>query len=306
MQEIRNKRNIGILFAVLGGISWGFSACFGQYLYANAPVDTNWVISIRLTIAGLIFVLISMAKDYKNTFAVFKSAKDVKDLIIFGITGMFLSQYAFYTTIEFANAGTAAVMQSLAAVMILIYMSVKSRKLPRLKQMLAIFICLFGVFLLSTGGDFSSMKISGIVLVSGLFSALGGACYNILSGDLIKRYGLYAVAGFGMLISGLLFMPIARPWETVVPITAELIFGMFGVVVVGTAVAFGFFLKGVSIIGPLMGSLIGTLEPVSAVLIAALVLKSDFSAVDFVAFALIIGAVLWLCTQEKDKNTIEI
>ncbi len=302
---MKGKTNlaVGILLTVLGGISWGFSACFGEYLYQNAPVGTNWVISIRLTTAGLIFILMSVAIQGKKAFAILKNFQDFKRVVVFGILGMFLSQYTFYTTIEHSNAGTAAVMQSLVTMMILIYISVITKKMPRISQTLAILASLFGVFLLSTGGDITSMKLPPIALISGLLSALGAVFYNMLSGGLIRKYGVYSVAGFGMLISGLLFMPIARPWETQVAITPELLIGMFGVVIVGTAVAFGFFLKGVSIVGPLMGSLIGTLEPVSAVVISALFLKANFTLVEFVAFFLIIGSVVWLCLQErKDEN----
>ena len=41
-----------------------------------------------------------------------------------------------------------------------------------------------------------------------------------------------------------------------------------GVIVVGTAMAFGLYLQGVSMIGPLKGSIMGSVEPVSAVVIS--------------------------------------
>ncbi|MFI3168159.1 MAG: DMT family transporter [Bacillota bacterium] len=296
---MNSKKGIGILCAVLGGISWGFSACFGQYLFENVPVDTNWVISLRLVFAGLIFVVISIATQGKKTFAIFKNFQDMRRLLVFGILGMFGSQYTFYLAIQHANAGTATVLQSLATVMILIYVSITHRKMPKIKQTVAILLALFGVVLLSTGGDFTTLQMSQIALVAGLLSAVGAACYNMLSGGIIRKYGVYSVAGFGMLISGLIFLPFARPWETAVTLSPQLFIGMFGVVVIGTAVAFGFFLKGVSIVGPLMGSLIGTLEPVSAVVISALLLGSNFTTVDFIAFAMILWSVFWLCLQER-------
>lgn len=302
MQNKKQNLGMGILFAVLGAISWGISACFGQYLFENVPVDTNWVISIRLVLAGMIFVVISMVKDGKKSFELFKDKKMVVSFVFFSITGLFMSQYTFYITIEYSNAGTAAVMQSLATVMILVILCVKNKKIPTAKQVIAIVCTLAGVFLLSTGGDLTSIKISQVAFFSGLISAFGVVCYNVLSGDLIRKYGVYAVAGFGMLISGLLFLPIARPWETAVAISPEMVIGMFGIVVIGTAIAFGCFLKGVSIVGPLLGGLIGTLEPVSAVVISAIWLGEIFVATDIVAFVLIIGTVLWLSVSGSEKS----
>lgn len=58
-----------------------------------------------------------------------------------------------------------------------------------------------------------------------------------------------------------------------------------GVVVVGTAIAFGLYLQGVSMIGPLKGSIMGSVEPVSAVVISVFWLGTRFTLPDFLGFA---------------------
>lgn len=301
IKSTKSRMALGIICAVIGGTCWGVSACFGEYVFSVAPITTNWLISIRLLVAGMLFILIGMAKIGKRTFAIFKNRRDFVSLVIFGLLGMFMSQYTFYTTIKYANAGTATVMQSLATLIILIYTSILTRKMPRPTQLLAILIALAGIFLLSTGGNVSSMQISQIALIAGLLSALGAVFYSTLSGRLIRKYGVYSVAGIGMFISGMIFLPFARPWELAIAITPQLLFGMFGVIIIGTAFAFGFFLKGVSIVGPLLGSIIGTLEPVSAVILSAIFLKTSFSTTDFISFFMIITAVLYLTIAERKK-----
>ncbi|MFI3129395.1 MAG: EamA family transporter, partial [Bacillota bacterium] len=198
------------------------------------------------------------------------------------------------------------VLQSLGTIFILLIVCMRKRQLPRLKQLIAIVLAIFGVVLLNTNGDFSTITMSKAVLFYGLCSALGVGFYSMLSEGIIRKYGLYSVAGLGMIIGGLAILPFSRPWETYVPITVPLVVGMFGVIILGTAIAFGFYLKGVSIVGSLMGSLLGAMEPVSAVVISAVILKSNFTAVELIAFALIIGNVFWLCLQERTPKNKKI
>lgn len=65
-------------------------------------------------------------------------------------------------------------------------------------------------------------------------------------------------------------------------------------VVVGTAIAFGLYLQGVSMIGPLKGSIMGSVEPVSAVVISSVLAGNPVTLPDFLGFALILGAVFVL------------
>ena len=79
-----------------------------------------------------------------------------------------------------------------------------------------------------------------------------------------------------------------RAWD------AGIVGALAGVVVVGTAIAFGLYLQGVSMIGPLKGSIMGSVEPVSAVVISVFWLGTRFTLPDFLGFALILGAVFVL------------
>ena len=74
---------------------------------------------------------------------------------------------------------------------------------------------------------------------------------------------------------------IFRPWEY------ELIWdgGTWGalvsVIVIGTAIAFGLYLQGVSMIGPLKGSILASVEPLSAVIISFFLAGNSFCNAGF-------------------------
>ena len=77
---------------------------------------------------------------------------------------------------------------------------------------------------------------------------------------------------------------------------------LFGVILGGRAQAFGLYLKGVSMIGTLKGSLISGLEPVSSILISVFWLGTAFTALDFLGFALILAAVAILAGTGKKTD----
>ena len=75
-----------------------------------------------------------------------------------------------------------------------------------------------------------------------------------------------------------------------------------GVIVIGTAIAFSLYLKGVSIVGAFMGSLLGTVEPVTAIVVSFLFLGSKFQWIDLLGFALILGTVLLLSLRSPHEE----
>ena len=153
--------------------------------------------------------------------------------------------------------------------------------------------------ILGTHGNFRELTLTPQALFFGLLSALGAVLYNMLPGDLMKKYGVCQVLGFGMLLAGLVFGAWVRPWTYGVVWDGETVLALAGVSVVGTAVAFGLYLAGVSVIGPFKGSLFASMEPVSAVVISALWLKTPFTAMDILGFLLILGTVLLLTVYQS-------
>ena len=118
--------------------------------------------------------------------------------------------------------------------------------------------------------------------------------YTTLPGTLVNRYDIYQVLGFGMFIGGLFMCLLVRPWNYTVVWDSGTWAAMFGVIVVGTAVAFGLYLQGVSIIGPLKGSLYSGVEPVSSIIISVFWLNTTFTLPDFLGFGLIMATVFIL------------
>ncbi|WP_313529607.1 EamA family transporter [Anaerotignum sp.] len=288
---MEGKKKAGILITLSGGICWGISGCFGQYLFVEKGITAEWLVTIRLIYAGILLIAMGLILQKNKMWDVFKDKADRKQLLIFSILGMLLCQYTYFAAIEHSNAGTATVLQSLNPLVILAVVCVKEIRYPSKLEVGAIISALLGTFLLSTHGDIHNMSLTGMALFLGLSSAVCAALYNLLSGGLMKKYGVYVVVGFGMLIAGIVMTVIVRPWKYDILWDGQTIWAVLGVVVIGTAVAFSLYLKGVSMVGPFMGSLLGSIEPVTAIVVSLLFLGSAFHPIELVGFILVLGTV---------------
>ena len=299
MEQQKKKRTAGICLTLAGGICWGLSGCFGQYLFQKKDITADWLVMVRLLLAGVLLVLMGFLLTKKRMGDIWKNPVDRRQLLIFSVFGMLSCQYTYFAAIQYSNAGTATVLQSLVPLLILGVVCFKEKRWPRKMETGAIFCALLGVFLLSTHGDIHSMSITTLALVFGLGAAAGGAAYNLLSGDLLRHYGVYAVVGYAMLLAGVAMLPFVRPWSYAVPFDQGTVLATAGVVVIGTAIAFSLYLKGVSIVGPFMGSLLGMMEPITAVIVSLLFLHAKVQGIDLIGFALILGTVVALSLQSK-------
>ena len=296
----KENRTAGILITLSGGACWGLSGCFGQYLFQEKGITAEWLVTLRLTFAGLLLIVLGYLLTKKKMGDVWKHPVDRKQLLIFSIGGMLTCQYTYFAAIQYSNAGTATVLQSLNPLIILAIVCMKGKRLPRKFETAAIFCALLGVFLLSTHGDIHSMTITTLALVFGLGAAASAAAYNLLSGDLLRKYGVYSIVGYAMFLAGIVMLLVVRPWTYDVSFDRGTILALSGVIIIGTAVAFSLYLKGVSIVGPFMGSLLGMIEPIVAVIVSLAFLGAKFHIMDFIGFVLILGTVVALSLPKKE------
>lgn len=287
----------GTLLTVVAGIAWGLSGTSGQYLMAHrisALVLTN----LRLLIAGGILMLLAYATAKDRMLAFLKDRKSLLSLLIFALIGLFLNQFAYLTAIQETNAGTATVLQYVCPVGILIYSCIKDKVAPTLGEIISIIFAIGGTFLIATHGQLDQLSMTPAGLFWGLFSALTYALYIILPIALIKKWGSSLVIGVGMVIAGLVALPFTGVLQTAIPTSLDFLLAFAGIILIGTVFAYTAFLKGASLIGPVKSSLLASIEPISAVFFAFLIMNEQFYPIDFLGMAMILVAVTLLSLKD--------
>lgn len=282
---------------------WGFSGTCGQYLFTYKNLDSAWVTVTRMIFAGLLLLALASVKQHNEMKQILRDKKDRRRLFVFSIFGLMFCQYSYMTAIAYSNAGTATVLQYLGPVLIMIVSCFLARKLPSGREVFAIILAVAGTFLLATHGKFHSLVISNLGLCWGLLSAVALMSYTMLPERIIGRWGSTVVTGYGMLIGGVFLFFATRYWTIHVTFDAGTILGLAAIILIGTALSFTLYLQGVSDIGSVKASMLACIEPVSATMISALWLGTDFTMMDFAGLASIITTVL-LLTQANPQNKV--
>jgi drug/metabolite transporter (DMT)-like permease len=292
-----NQTKKGTILTLVAGFSWGISGISGQYLMANG-VHVNLLTSLRLLIAGLFLTVLAYFQDKKTLKILLTSKKNLLGIVFFALFGLVLNQYAYLSAIRYTNAGTATVLQYATPVLVLIYACLRSRVLPSWTEVVAIVLAIGGVFMMATHGNLSELAITPAGLFWGILSAFTYAAYLLLPAQLIRTYGSLPVISLSMLLGGLLFPLFSQAWNYSFDMTGTNLLALFGIVGIGTIFAYTVFLHGVSIIGPIKGSLLASVEPVASVLLTVLVMGTQFYLTDFVGMVLIIAAVLLISLRD--------
>ena len=234
-----------------------------------------------------------------NIFKIFKSKRDVKDLVLFGILGMFGVQYTYFVAIKYSNAATATVIQYLGPAIILIYQSLKNKSLPSFVELFAVVLSILGVFVLVTHLDINNLVISKQALLWALGAAFALAYYTIKPGNLLNNFSNICVTGWGMLIGGVVFSFIKPIFDISGTFDIYTIAVIIVVIIFGTVIPFSIYVISTKLIGPTKTSLFSTIEPVSSAVLSIFLLNLSFGFMDFLGTAMIIAMVIILSIGKK-------
>ena len=296
------KQNValrGTICALLGGVCWGFSGTMGQYLFSAKGLETAWVTTVRMLLAGILLLGVLAARQPKELTRVWRVGKDARRLLLFAALGLIPCQFTYLECIAYSNSATGTALNYLGQMMILFYVCLTTRRLPTRWEITALLLAMLGVLFLATHGNIHTLVLSPQALFWGLLGAAMVVVYSALPRPLLAVYGSPAVTGWGMLVGGGLLFFLSRFWQQQVTLDWQTVAGVLLIGVVGTAMAFTLYLQGVRDIGPVKTSLLSCAELVTAGILTCLWLKTPLILQDFVGMALILGMVVFLSFPGK-------
>ena len=294
---------IGIILTLLGATLWGVSGTSVQFVGNFRNMNLEWLLTMRLITAGLLTVLYGWIRQGNAIFNVFRNWRDTLGLIIFGVFGMALCQYTYFRSIVIAGAGIATVLQYLAPSMIIIYLLVRYGKRPSTGEIISVILALAGTICLMGNNGFSFESFCSDVLFWGLLSAVGVAVYSVSPVRLLATYGTIPIVGFGMLLSGLVAAALFQQPHSYATWDVWTVVGCFNVVFLGTIVSFNAYLEGVKRIGAVPGSILSSIEPISAAFFGWALLGNQFNWVGILGMAMIIATVIIIALEKRGQSS---
>ncbi len=298
---LRKSAVIPIIEAVLAVLAWGasFVATKVSIRYVS-PVTVVW---LRFAMGVLILGLASVAR---GQFAL-PAKNEVGYLALLGFLGITFHQWLQSTGLLTAQATTTAWIVSTTPIfMALLGWIILRERLSRL-QTAGVILAFFGVLLVVTDGDLSSLATGKFMTIGDfliLISAINWAVFSALSRRGLKKYPatrmMFYVMGFGWLFTSILFF--AGPGFSEIHSLAW--DGWLGVVFLGvfcSGLAYIFWYDALQALPVAQTGAFLYFEPLVTVVVAALVLGEPMLAASLLGGGIILFGV-WLVNRQIQKS----
>lgn len=296
-----SNRYIGFILVISGAFFWGIGGTMSQQLFQKFNIEVGWLVSTRLLIGGVLLLLTqTIFKDRQQVFDIWRHKYTALRLLIFGLVGMLAVQYTYMASISHGNAAVATLLQYLAPVMIMIYLVVRRQSKFTQKDAVTMTLALSGCFLLLTNGSFAELAVPMPAIVWGILSGATLAFYTLYAISLLKQYDSLVVVGWAMVIGSAAMSIIHPPWKVDISTwTTEAYFYLFIVIIFGTMLAFWFYIESLQSLTAKETSLLGNIEPLTAVLATVLWLNEPFGSFQWLGTGLIIFMMIYLALKKE-------
>lgn len=295
--ETTKSCKLGIALIILAGCFWGSMGIFVRKLgtYGFSAIQ---IVSIRISLAALIFSLVLLIKDRKG----FKiSLKDIPLFLGLGFGSILFFTVCYFTAITMMPLSTAAILLYTSPVWIML-MSIFffHEKLDK-RKLIALALAFAGCVLVS-GISGEGMTVTGLLV--GLGSGIGYGLYSILGKIALRRYSSYTVTTYTFIFAAAGSWIISQPVDMLAKFSAApdpgfLILLCFLTALITAVIPFLSYTLGLESVEASKAGIIATIEPMVATLIGILVFSEKLTIMSCAGILLILAAVVILNLKLK-------
>jgi drug/metabolite transporter (DMT)-like permease len=273
---------------VLGAtVFWGTSATLARYAFRDRHVPPLAAVEMRLSLAAtMLAVLIAI----RGSQAFRVDRKDWGYFMILAVFGLAAVQGSYYYSISVLGVGLAILIQYLAP-SILVAADVARGIHVSGRTLLAVVAALAGTVLLVGNVDPRAVKATPIQWGVSFSAALSFAFYIVWSKRGLSRYPPETVLFHTFWMAAVIWGLVTPPWKIVMAgYGAEIWWLFFALAVFSTLVPFFLFNAGLRRLQSTEAGILSTLEPVVAVITAALFLGESLAPLQNVGALLVLFA----------------
>lgn len=271
----------GVILAIISAICYGMNPLGALFLYEEG-LNVNSVIFYRFIFASILLAIFMLIK--KDSFYL-----KFKEIILLALLGLLfgISAISLFNSFLYMDAGLASTVLFIYPIFVAIIMALFFKEKNSIITILSIVFAFLGVVLLyeSDGANVSNF---GIFLV--IVSSLCYAIYIVIINQYLKISAL-KVTFYSMLFCTITIL-IHSFFDSSLNIMPLVNFNMWFYTIflalVPTIISLLFLIKAIQLIGSTSASILGALEPLTAVLIGVYVFNEK------ITFWLVIGIVFIL------------
>ncbi len=287
------KKVKGILFAALSAATFGLIP-----LYANQAiidgVNNETILVYRYGIAGIVYVVYLWIKKVNMHL----SRAELREVLIAGVGGYGITAFFLFLSYHYMPTGAATAIHFFYPVVVAVLMAVFYRERLSVVVKVGILLAIVGVYFLSWSPG--EIKWYGLFFV--LMSTLTYGSYIVaLNRTVLKRINPDVLTCYVMLFSAAFYFLMAIVQGKLEMVTRPaFVVDMFLLALLSTILSARLLVAAVQLIGPVPSSVLGTLEPLTAITVGVFYFHEQLTFLNYIGLIVVIVAVtIVICKMKK-------
>ena len=282
----------GIIFAALSAATFGLIP-----LYANQAiihgVNNETILVYRYGIAGIVYAIYLLIRRVDMRL----SRAETKEVLLAGVGGYGVTAFFLMWSYHYMPTGVATAIHFFYPVVVAILMMIFYKERLPLEVRAGIVLAICGVYLLSwTPGD---VKWWGLFFV--LMSTVTYGCYiTALNRPVLKAMKPDVLTCYVLLFTAVFYVIVALLQGKLEFVTRpRFLLDMTQLAILSTIVSARLLVAAVKLIGSVPSSVLGTLEPITAIAVGGVYFREQLTYVNYIGLFIVIAAVLVVVCRMK-------
>jgi drug/metabolite transporter (DMT)-like permease len=275
---------------MLAAVLWAISGSASKFLF-HSGLSPFQLVQLRTTIAG---VALCISLLLRNPSLLRIQRKDIPYFLLLGIS-LASVQSTYLFTISRLPVAAAILLEYQAPVFVVLYLIFFRRKKLGALTAVAMIGALSGCYLVVGAYSFDVFSMNRTGIISGLASAVAFAWYSVHSEYGMRHYLPWTVLFYALLFAAVFWNVFHPPLEAFRhSYSAVEWWWIFFICIIGTILPFGFYNKGIHLIGATHASITATLEPIIAAFLSYLFLSETLESWQVIGGLLVIVSIIML------------
>jgi DME family drug/metabolite transporter len=301
----------GFLYIGMATFFWGFSATLGRAAFTGRLLPSLEIRAIDPVIlsqcrTGFSFLALALWLIWRRGISALRvPRRDLAKLALLGLAGLAVSNYFYYLAIQRTNVATAIIVQYTAPVWVLLYMVARGAERLTASKMGTVLLAITGIALVIGIFRRGGIQLDVIGVGAALVASFSFAYYNVAGHYLLERYDRWMVILYATLAASLFWIIINPPSKIIAAHysgSAWLFLAVFSFL--SMLLPFTLYFAGLKLLVPTKAIIASCLEPVFAILIAAIALKEAVGLVQAIGIAMVLGAIVLAQKSGSDPRPI--
>lgn len=281
-----------MLLTVCGAVCFSAKAVFVKLAYQGYTVSDITLLTLRYVFSLPVFLLIALVRYLQGKMTAM-SPKEWLTIVFAAIMGYYLASWFDFSGLKYISASIERVILFTYPTLVVLFSRLFfGRKITR-KGLAALLICYLGIIIIASETRFFSGDhfVRGALLV--FLSSVTYAIYLVFSGELSRRLGSVNTNTWAMIFSSVfVFLHMGLFSDERISGLPAGVYGYgFAIAIISTIIPTFLMMEGIRILGANRASIIGSLGPVSTIIMGYLFLGERLTVREFAGSLLVMAGV---------------